>query len=458
MKRADLLSQLGELLGTKDLVWFGTRGDDVEGAADLPNLAGAYSVIAPYERRSTVDGVALEQLSGVRVDLDAHDIDEAPREPAVLELRRGIMKALGRPSFAFTYRPSTFLSAICFARRDRSTYLGMFKDHQAAFEHKPWVETAVAEVGLPHIPWTYIADEEQMHARRLLENGPIMLRRSRTSGGTGLAKVETPDQLADSWMRQDEVFLSVAPFVENALPVNIGGVAFNDGVTVHLPSVQLIGIPSCTTRPFGYCGNDFGAARDFDPALVDAIERSTRTVGAWLRRRGYRGAFGLDFLVRDGEPLFTEVNARFQGSTHLSCQISVLQGESCLMLEHLAALLGLPCPIQRPLRDQVRHAPDLAHVVPHWAGPQPHHVDGTELVLALAALPKFVRADVVAAPTRSTLPGGPIARVTMAERLTSTGFDLAEHVDSLVTKIHERAVSVDILQEPSKEAEGEQRP
>jgi hypothetical protein len=325
----------------------------------------------------------------------------------------------------------------------------MFKDHQAAFEHKPWVESAVADLGLPHIPWTYIADEEQLDALRLLGDGAIMLRRSRSSGGTGVAKVESAEQLTRSWMHQDEAFVGVAPFVEDALPVNVGGVVFDDGVTIHLPSVQLIGVPSCTTRPFGYCGNDFGAARDLDAPAVDMIERSTRTIGDWLRARGYRGAFGADYLVHDGVALFTEVNPRFQGSTHLSCQISVHLGESCLMLEHLAALLRLSCPPQPPLLDRVRDAPDMAHVVPHWGGPQPEHIDGSELVLALATHPDFVRADVVVPPSRLSLPGATMARVTIATRLTTTGFELTEKVGSLIQKIQdEGAASLDTQQEP----------
>ncbi len=434
MRRSDLITQVSRALGTRDLVWFGTRGDDVEGVADLPNLAGAYSVIAPYERRSSAEGAALEQISGERVDLDSHDIDETPRDPNVRELRRALMNALGRrPSAAFTYRPSTFLSAICFARRDRCTYLGLFKDHQEAFEHKPWVESAVADMKVPRVRWTYVADEEQLDALTLLRHGPVMLRRSRTSGGTGLAKVDDRERLSKSWMEQDEAFVSVSPYIPDAVPVNIGAVVFNDGISVHLPSLQLIGIGSCTNRPFGYCGNDFGAARDLDREVIDGIERTTRRIGNWLRRHGYRGAFGVDFLVHQGTPLFIEVNPRFQGSTHLSCHISVLADESCLMLEHLAALLRLPCPAQRRLHEQVRDAPDLAHVVPHWLGDEPAHVDGADLMLALATHPAFLRADVVARPNRLALPGSTVARITMAARLTTTGFDLAAPIDSLIS-------------------------
>jgi hypothetical protein len=178
--------------------------------------------------------------------------------------------------------------------------------------------------------------------------------------------------------------------------------------------------------------------RDVDPQIVTMIEDSTRRIGGWLRRHGYRGSFGVDYLVHDGKPLFTEVNPRFQGSTHLSCHISVRQGESCLMLEHLAALLGLPCPPQVPLRDRVRDAPDLAHVVPHWLGSTPRRIDGSELTLGLATVPGFSRADTVADPGCLALPGSPIARVTMATRLTTTGFNLIEQVDSMITHVHDR--------------------
>src|SRR5205085_8872812 len=128
--------------------------------------------------RSSVEGVALEDLTGQRVDLDTYDLDSEPRRPEVMLLRQALLRALARPSVVFTYRPTMFLSAVCFARRDRCQYLGLFSGHQAAFEHKPWVESAVAELGVAHIPWTYIADDDQLDTVQLLAKGPVMLRRS----------------------------------------------------------------------------------------------------------------------------------------------------------------------------------------------------------------------------------------------------------------------------------------
>lgn len=426
MDREELRRAVRGSLGGRQLIFFGIRGDDAEGVGDIPELTAVFSVVGAHRRRVSVQSLALEELTGNRVDLDAHDIDEDHRRDEVVELRRAILRSLSSESVVFTYRPSTFLSAICFARQDRCTYAGLFKDHQAAFEHKPWVESAVQKLGIPSIPWTYIADEDQLDALRYLSDGPVMLRRSRSSGGTGLTRVASGPELATTWPFQDESFVSVAPYIADGVPTNVGGVVWHDGVTLHRPSVQLIGLPECTGRPFGYCGNDFGAIRDQDLQVIDQMDRATRRIGRWLGSHGFRGAYGVDFLVDRGRALFTEVNPRMQGVTHLSCQLAAAAGESCIMLEHLAALLGLDAPTSRPLRDQVVDGPDLAHLVLHRTEDAPGSVDGEGLADALLDWPAVKRADVTCPPHVQVDPGATLTRITVDERITRTGFELVE--------------------------------
>ena len=269
-----------------------------------------------------------------RIDLDT---------AAAHEFRESLLRDLAQPSALLPYRPSGFLSAIAFARRDSCLNLGLFGAHQAVFEHKPWVEMMVADLGIPHLAWTYVADEEMTTARQMLSDGPIMLRTSRSSGGAGIVRVDDPDEVVGHWPRQSDAFASVSRFLEGAVPVNIAATVWHDGVTLCHPSVQLVGIPECTTRPFGYCGNDFGLARDLDDATWVSVEASVIAIGRWLRGYGYLGTFGVDFIVHDGVPLFTEVNPRFQGSTHASSQISREAGESCVVLITLPLGSGMRC-------------------------------------------------------------------------------------------------------------------
>lgn len=421
--RRELVSSIGSALGTRNLIWFGTRGDDVDAIADLPNLTHSFSIIGRYETRASVDGTALEDLDHQRVDLDQYDIDTDLGLEAVQELRRRILRATSSPSALFTYRPSTFLSSISFARVGRTEYLGLFKDFQAAFEHKPWVESSVAGLDIPRVAWTYVADEDQLDAIRLFDQGPVVLRPSRTSGGVGITRVEQDRQLAASWLRGSEAFVSIAPFVDGSIPLNIGAVVWDDGITLHHPSFQLIGVPSLTGRTFGYCGNDFGAVKELSRSSMDAIERSTLAVGEWLRGRSYRGAFGIDFLLKDDQPLFLEVNPRFQGSTHLSCQIAKMADEPCLMLDHLAAMLGLPCPKRQPLTVMARSAPDLSHVIMHYTGSSPDKVDSVTWAEPLIGLPSFDHLDVLARDSHVVHPSAIVARVTLKQRVTRAGFD-----------------------------------
>jgi hypothetical protein len=427
MERAALLRQVSDLLGDVQLVWFGTRGDDVESVADLDQLSAAFSIISRYRHRSTIDGAALEDLSGVRVDLDTFDIDADPGSETMNEFRRALLRTLSRPSAVLTYRPSMFLSAACFARQDQCRYIGMFNDHQSAFEHKPWVETEIAKLGIPRIEWKYVADDDQLQTLKFLENGPVILRRSRTNGGVGLVRIDEPTTLKSLWLDEDEAFVSVAPYIAGGIPMNVNGVVWHDGVTLHPASLQLIGVPECTTRPFGYCGNDFTAAAGLDRSQLSFMDDAVRSIGGWLGRFGYLGAFGVDFLIDEkGVPLFTEVNPRLQGSTHASSELSVEWGLNCVLLEHIAALLGIDAPHGPSLLEFAASDPELAHFIVHWTGERDASVDPTTLVNSLLAVPETSRIDVVTRPDLRTEPGATVARVTARSLLTRTGFDLSD--------------------------------
>jgi ATP-grasp domain len=269
--------------------------------------------------------------------------------------------------------------------------------------------------------------------------GPVMLRRSRTSGGEGIRRVENAAELIEHWPRADEAFVSVAPFLEGSLPLNVGATVWHDGVTVHHPSVQLVGVASCVTRPFGYCGNDFGLAAQLDPALLDQIEEYTTRIGRWLRGYGYLGTFGIDFLVHRGVAKFTEINPRFQGSTHASSQLDVEAGQSCLMLEHIAAFLGVDAPRQRPLRDIASEVAAFAHIVVHWTGRRAQPLDPGSLVRRVTANAGGSRVDVLTRPQLTTEPGAVVARITVRDRVTTTGFELLSPWTGMVNEWREHA-------------------
>jgi hypothetical protein len=243
----------------------------------------------------------------------------------------------------------------------------MFHERQATFEHKPWVESELRNLGVPIIPWRYFADEDRLRLQEeLLSNRVLVLRANRSDGGAGLGAVETEDEIPRRLSGNADGFLAAAPLLEPHIPLNASACVFRDGsVTFHPPSIQLIGLQQCTNRRFGYCGNDFGAVKDLDWKLIRDLGLLIEEIGRWLHSEGYIGAFGVDALLYQGRVLLTEINPRFQGSSALCARIDRAADRPDLFVSHLAAHLGLPSSLTPSLHDIVQDQPDWAQIVMH---------------------------------------------------------------------------------------------
>jgi len=340
------LEQLESAIAGRSLLWFGIRGLDARRLELLESFTAAFSITAPHQAAGLHRSCSLEQLTHRRVDLDAYDIDLDP-QPAVDRFRHEVLAAMAEPSVLCSYRPSVFIATLGFATRGSCEVVDQFVERQRPFEHKPWVETSLEAQGVRTLGWRYLPRERRQ--RLSLDPGPsgLVLRPDRSSGGVGISLVTSRTEAMAAWEDNHALLMGVAPYLDRAIPLNVGGCVYADGsVTLQPASLQLIGIPNLTDRPFGYCGNDFAAVRLLSSSVLDELDRSVRLVGTWLSNQGYRGGFGADYLLSDRELYFAEVNARLQGSTRLATALVAEAGHLDPMLEHLASQLGLP-----PLED-----------------------------------------------------------------------------------------------------------
>ncbi|MBE2318354.1 hypothetical protein DVA67_020400 [Solirubrobacter sp. CPCC 204708] len=429
-------------LAERRLVWFGIRGEDGEALLQIPELEASYSIIAPLRsgRLREESNVALEQISRRRPDLDRYDIDLDPH-PSAREFSARLMREVSGRCVMMTYRPSRLISELAFSMSDTMTLAGLFKDRQQAFEYKPWVETALAARGILGLDWRYVADQHLGRAQRMVAGGrPHILRASRTSGGVGIALAETEADVERLWRQDPDSFVAVAPFLDPTVPINFSGVVFDDGsVRLHPASVQLIGIPSCTQRRFGYCGNDFSAIKTLGDDVLAQVDAMGRAIGEWLHEERYRGVFGVDALVDGGAVRFVEINARFQGSSAPSAEIAHALDVPDLFLDHLnAALGGQPTDSGQTIAEWTASQPDLAHVVLH-------NTTGADLVrdpdVPLSPRSRGVRLAQLPEAGVPLADGAAICRVTLDRSVTESGFALDEPAERLVADLRRAFVS-----------------
>jgi hypothetical protein len=427
--RTKRIVELNRVIGHRLLIWFGIRGEDAVPLLALDAFGASFSVTA-RTGSATLDrscDLTLEELSGLRVDLDRYDLD-LDSSPAANAFRSGLLRASSTHCVLVTYRPSAFTSALAFSMQDTLILAGMYKDRQRAFEHKPWVETQLAGRGVRSLGWTYVADSRRAIAARALNHGPLVLRTSRDSGGVGISLVRTADELVQHWPNQEDQFVAIAPYLDCSVPVNLSGCVFPDGsISCHPPSVQLIGAESMTVQRFGYCGNDFSLIKDLSASALDALHGLLLAVGNWLYHERYLGAFGVDALVRGDEVFFTEVNARMQGSTSMSAQVAQQLDLPDLVLDHVAANLGLGSGYRSPtVREWVSAQPDLAHLILH-------NVSNTDVV-NVSGNPNIIGNERWALDPGDVRinPGGVLGRLIWPGRVTEDGFSIDSDARAIV--------------------------
>lgn len=429
------LASIRDAIGPRRLAWFGTRGLDALALCAIHRPSTVVSQVAPIPA-DFADGIeqdCLELRLGRRRDLDRYDIDfDVSREAR--GLKTGFLARARPPMVIVAYRSAEFLSAASFCDEN---LLVAFNFHlfQRQFEHKPWVERAMARaaVDIPMVPTFYVRDTDQEAIRTEAAKGPMVGRTPTGSGGAGVFLFRSELDFAERLPPHRDGFVAVSPFLEGATPLNINACVYRDAVAVFGISFQLIGIEGLTGRRFGFCGNDFAATDQLDDAQLVEIERITRLVGEWLGRLGYRGVFGLDLLIKDDRCYVSEVNPRFQASTPLSAQINQALGLPDPVTEHVAAFLDLSCPELPGCAEQSRLTAGLAGQVPLA---QAIHRNVLFDLVYLDSAPEAKRGsndriEAVAAPTVAIENEAMMFRSLHAGRITSDGYRVSPEVMAL---------------------------
>ena len=125
------------------------------------------------------------------------------------------------PGYGFLSESAAFARAVEAAGL---AWVGPTPDQIESFGDKDRARRLAAEAGVPLLPGSGVLASLDDAAAAAAELGyPILLKATAGGGGIGMARVDTPDELADAWARATRAgaanFGSAALFVERFLPV-----------------------------------------------------------------------------------------------------------------------------------------------------------------------------------------------------------------------------------------------
>jgi hypothetical protein len=125
-------------------------------------------------------------------------------------------------------------------------------------------------------------------------------------------------------------------------PLTIEGCVTRHGTMVGPLMMELTGFRELTPFRGGWCGDEL-AGNALAPDISLQARLATEALGQRLARVGYRGYFGLDYLLDHdtGDLYLGELNPRITGATPLTTQAALDAGDVPLFLYHLMEWLDV---------------------------------------------------------------------------------------------------------------------
>jgi len=112
---------------------------------------------------------------------------------------------------------------------------------------------------------------------------------------------------------------------------------YNKKILVSPPAQQIEATLGLTSLPAATCGRQWPA--ELEEGQIEQINRITEEVGKIMDRNGYKGFFGLDFIVErsTGKIFLSEDNARLTASVPFFTKLEQNFGQIPMLLYHLSA-------------------------------------------------------------------------------------------------------------------------
>ena len=215
------------------------------------------------------------------------------------------------------------------------------------------------------------------HIKQQLGN-ELVIKERLSSSGSGVHFISDRASFEDVISRIGHQSVLISERV-SGLSYNVHVVVNEERVLISAPSVQLVGLQECATKPSIYCGNDFAALASVDKETLVTIESMALAIGQWMAKDGFRGLFGADFVGSGNQIYIVDINPRLQGSTSLLTQAELLLGRTPTIQGHIATYL--------PLQQEVRNLP---------MGYQTEPLSGAQIILhSLSDYPAEVRGSLL---------------------------------------------------------------
>lgn len=260
------------------------------------------------------------------------------------------------PGYSFlTYNPVTIDDPDL-----RHRFIMQEKRFAMTYENKAWLRETFGD----QLPFAshQIVDLEYVRKtsnayKELASNGvPFVLQHEQLSGGKGTFIIKTDSDLTAALASLPAMGkLVISSYVDGAVERSIQCVMTRHGLIRGPLQKQIVRHPALCNlgkeNVNAFCGAEVGTITT-SPDIEQKIAACLKEIELTMRRDGYKGIFGIDFLIRGNELYVLEINARLTGVTPLLTALYQPDRDIPFVLLHALELSGAKYSIDYPVAPQ----------------------------------------------------------------------------------------------------------
>jgi len=182
-------------------------------------------------------------------------------------------------------------------------------------------------------------------------NLPFVVQYPLSGGGKGTFFIKTAKDLGEARKLlialtkgeiSDSQEMIVSQFIKGSSP-SVTGCVTRWGILSTSPQYQILSMPELYSRSGAglFCGHDWSFSH-FSPHVCRQVYEITEKVGQYLQKIGYKGIFGLDFIMDEQtEKIYVvECNPRLLGSFPTLTMAQIRNGEPPILAFHILEFLN----------------------------------------------------------------------------------------------------------------------
>ncbi len=179
------------------------------------------------------------------------------------------------------------------------------------FLNNKFLTREIAKKFMPILNYKYLdTDETYENVTKLLSSNSFVLQADTGAGGDSTYLVNSKKNMP---ILNDNYSYCVSKYLLNT-PLNITLIIYENGILFLPISAQLIKL---TNNKFKYVGGDFAFVEKLENDVIRKIKLYSKKLANEIKKMGFRGILGIDYILKDGVVYFMEINPRFQASSFI---------------------------------------------------------------------------------------------------------------------------------------------